>query len=107
MTHHAVRSDRVNQAIVPRRQPRTLLSANCRGMAGTYQNVGYLKGDVMTVLEPKHQVETFHISADGKDAQRVPNQQKLTDEAIAYFQGAALLMEKHGEDGHKHGKSGA
>ena len=55
----------------------------------------------MTVLQPKRKIETFRISADGKEAQLVPNEQKMTDEAIAYFQGAALLMEKHGEDGRK------
>ena len=72
-----------------------------RALLSTYQNVGYLKGDLMTVLQPKRKIETFRISADGKEAQLVPNEQKMTDEAIAYFQGAALLMEQHGEDGKK------
>jgi phosphoglycerol transferase MdoB-like AlkP superfamily enzyme len=76
-----------------------MLPEDGRALLSTYQNVGYLKGDLMTVLQPKRKIETFRISADGKEAQLVPNEQKMTDEAIAYFQGAALLMEKHGVDG--------
>ena len=70
-----------------------------RALLSTYQNVGYLKGDLMTVLQPKRKIETFRISADGKEAQLVPTDPKMADEAIAYFQGAALLMEKHGTNG--------
>ncbi len=70
-----------------------------RALLSTYQNLGYMKGDLMTVLQPKRKIETFRISADGKEAQLVPTEQKMADEAIAYFQGAALLMEKHGESG--------
>jgi len=70
-----------------------------RALLSTYQNLGYLKGDVMTVLEPRRKIETFKISADGKDAQPMPTNPKLAEEAIAYFQGAALLMDRHGEHG--------
>ena len=73
--------------------------AEGRALLSTYQNLGYLKGDVMTVLLPKRKVETFRIGANGQEAQPMPNDPKLTDEAIAYFQGAALLMENHGQDG--------
>lgn len=67
-----------------------------RALISTYQNVGYLKGDVLTVLQPKRKIDTYRISADGKEAQTLPNDTKLTNEAIAYFQGAVMLMEKHG-----------
>ncbi len=70
-----------------------------RALLSTYQNLGYLKGDVMTVLQPKRKIETFKISADGKEAQPMPTDPRLAEEAIAYFQGAAVLMEKHGSDG--------
>jgi hypothetical protein len=53
----------------------------------------------MTVLQPKRKIETFRISKDGKEAQLVATEPKMTQEAIAYFQGAALLMESHGQDG--------
>ena len=67
-----------------------------RALLSTYQNVGYLKGDLLTVLEPKRKIETFRISADGKEARPFATDPQLADEAIAYFQGAAMLMEKHG-----------
>jgi phosphoglycerol transferase MdoB-like AlkP superfamily enzyme len=70
-----------------------------RALLSTYQNLGYLKGDVMTVLQPRRKIETFKISADGKEAQPMPTNPQLAEEAIAYFQGAALLMERHGEHG--------
>ena len=75
--------------------------AEGRALLSTYQNLGYLKGDTMTVLQPKHKVETFRISADGKEAQLIPTDAQQAGEAIAYFQGAALLMEQHGNDGHR------
>ncbi len=67
-----------------------------RALISTYQNIGYLKGDVLTVLQPKRKIDTYRVSADGKEAQALPNDTKLTNEAIAYFQGAVMLMEKHG-----------
>lgn len=73
--------------------------AEGRALISTYQNIGYLKGDLLTVLQPKRKIETFRVSADGKEAQKVDTDQQLADEAIAYFQGAALLMEKHGKNG--------
>ncbi len=72
-----------------------------RALLSTYQNLGYLKGDVMTVLQPKRKIETFRISADGVDATPLPVDAKMAAEAIAYFQGAALLMEKHAQVGQR------
>ncbi|WP_265946370.1 LTA synthase family protein [Dechloromonas sp. A34] len=68
-----------------------------RALLSTYQNLGYLKGDVMTVLQPKRKIETFRISNGGKEAQPMATDPKLAEEAIAYFQGAALLMDRHGD----------
>ena len=51
------------------------------------------------MLQPKRKIETFRVSADGKEAQKVDTDQQLANEAIAYFQGAAMLMEKHGKNG--------
>ena len=70
-----------------------------RALLSTYQNVGYLKGDLLTILGPKRKIETFRISADTKEAHPVATDQQLADEAIAYFQGAAMLMERHGRKG--------
>lgn len=79
----------------------TMAPEEGRALLSTYQNLGYLKGDTMTVLQPKRRIETFRISRDGKEAQPMPTDPKLAEEAIAYFQGAALLMEQHGGDGHQ------
>jgi len=68
-------------------------------LLSTYQNLGYLKGDVLTVLQPKRKIEAFRISADGVDAHLIETDPKLADEAIAYFQGAAILMDRHGKNG--------
>ena len=70
-----------------------------RALLSTYQNIGYLKGDVLTVLEPKRKVEAFRVSPDGKEATPIELNKKLVDEAIAYFQGAAILMDRHGHNG--------
>jgi phosphoglycerol transferase MdoB-like AlkP superfamily enzyme len=70
-----------------------------RALLSTYQNLGYLKGDVMTVLQPRRKIETFRISADGQEAQPMPTDPKRAEEAIAYFQGTAILMERHGANG--------
>jgi phosphoglycerol transferase MdoB-like AlkP superfamily enzyme len=72
-----------------------------RALLSTFQNLGYLKGDVMTVLQAKRKIETFKISANGMEAQLIPNDPTLSREAITYFQGAALLMENHGQSGRK------
>jgi len=53
----------------------------------------------MTVLLPKRKIETFRISANGQEAQPMPTDARLAEEAIAYFQGTAILMERHGADG--------
>lgn len=77
-----------------------MLPEDGRALLSTYQNLGYLKGDVMTVLLPKRKIETFRISANGrKEAQPMPTDARLAEEAIAYFQGTAILMERHGADG--------
>lgn len=84
--------------------------AEGRALLSTYQNLGYLKGDTLTVLQPKRKVEAFKVSADGQEATAIPVDQALADEAIAYFQGAALLMSRHGQvgrTGEVHAETGA
>lgn len=66
-----------------------------RALLSTYQNLGYLKGDILTVLSPRRKVEAFRVREDKDEAKPVPVDPVLKDEAIAYFQGAAILMERH------------
>lgn len=66
-----------------------------RALLSTYQNLGYLKGDVLTVLSPRRKVEAFRVREDKDEAQPIPVDPALQQEAIAYFQGTAMLMEQH------------
>jgi len=70
-----------------------------RAFLSTYQNLGYLKGDVLTVLQPKRRIESFKISANGRDETPIATDPELASEAIAYFQGASILMARHGDAG--------
>ena len=70
-----------------------------RALLSTYQNLGYLKGNRLTVLQPRRRIESFRISDDGQEATPIATDPQQADEAIAYFQGAALLMARHGRDG--------
>ncbi len=58
-----------------------------RAFISNYQELGYLKDNQLIVLGPKRRVETFAIDAQG-DAQPAPLNERLRDEAVAYYQSA-------------------
>lgn len=60
-----------------------------RAFISNYQELGYLRNDVLTVLHPKGRVESYRI--DPVTLASTPNapESKLVDEAIAYYQTAA------------------
>jgi len=58
-----------------------------RAFISNYQELGYLKNDHLVVLGPKKRVDYFAIDAKG-DATASPADEKLRDEAIAYYQSA-------------------
>jgi phosphoglycerol transferase MdoB-like AlkP superfamily enzyme len=67
-----------------------------RAFPATYEKLGYLHGDVLTVLEPQRKLEQLRPNFDNGDA--VPNtpvDQGQVDDATAYYQTAAFLF-KHG-----------
>jgi len=67
-----------------------------RAFPATYEKLGYLHGDVLTVLEPQRKLEQVRPNFDNGDA--VPNtpvDQTQVDDATAYYQVAAYLF-KHG-----------
>nr|WP_279236674.1 LTA synthase family protein [Dyella sp. RRB7] len=67
-----------------------------RAFPATYEKLGYLHGDVLTVLEPQRKLEQLRPNFDNGDA--VPNtpiDQGQVDDATAYYQVAAFLF-KHG-----------
>lgn len=66
-----------------------------RALLSTYQNLGYLKGDVLTVLSPKGRVEAFRVDPESDAASPVAADPDLSAEAIAWFQGTAILLDAH------------
>jgi phosphoglycerol transferase MdoB-like AlkP superfamily enzyme len=58
-----------------------------RAFISNYQELGYLKDGKLIVLGPKQRVDTFAIDAEGEAKPAAPDD-KLRDEAIAYYQSA-------------------
>ncbi|MDR3447155.1 MULTISPECIES: sulfatase-like hydrolase/transferase [unclassified Dyella] len=70
-----------------------------RAFPATYEKLGYLHGDVLTVLEPQRKLEQVKPNFDNGDAvPNVPVDQGQVDDATAYYQIAAYLF-KHGQLG--------
>jgi phosphoglycerol transferase MdoB-like AlkP superfamily enzyme len=64
---------------------------------GTYEKLGYLRNDVLTVLEPQRKLEQFKPDYATGDATPVkPQDQSLIDQTIAYYQVASELF-KNGQ----------
>lgn len=61
---------------------------------GTYQNIGYVKGDKMVVLSPQKKVEMFKVDFNIGTEEKIPVDTSLLNEAIAYYQTASYLY-KH------------
>lgn len=58
-----------------------------RAFISNYQELGYLKNDRLIVLGPKRRVDTYAIDTQG-DARPAPMNERLRDEAVAYYQSA-------------------
>jgi phosphoglycerol transferase MdoB-like AlkP superfamily enzyme len=61
-----------------------------RAFISNYQSLGYLKGDILTVLRPKQQVAAFRIDAE-RNSTPVAVDEALLQEAVAYYQGASEM----------------
>lgn len=66
-----------------------------RAFLSNYQELGYLKHGVLTVLSPRRRVTAFRVREDSDEARPIPVVPELEREAIAYFQGASMLLERH------------
>lgn len=67
-----------------------------RAFPATYEKLGYLRNDVLTILEPQRKLEQVRPDFDNGDA--VPNKpidEHKVDDATAYYQVAAFMF-KHG-----------
>ena len=60
-----------------------------RAFVSNYQELGYYKDDVLTVLLPKRRVEAFRIDPRSFVATPVAADPVLADEAVAYYQTAS------------------
>ena len=54
-----------------------------------YQSLGYLRNNVLTVLLPKGQVESYQVDPKTLATTPAPIDQRLLDETIAYYQSAS------------------
>lgn len=65
-----------------------------RTLISNYQELGYLKRDVLTVLGPRRRAEAFRIDAQSGEATPTQLDPELLAEAIAYYQQAAHAFSK-------------
>jgi phosphoglycerol transferase MdoB-like AlkP superfamily enzyme len=65
-----------------------------RTLISNYQELGYLKRDVLTVLGPRRRADAFRIDAQSGEATPMALDAELLEEAIAYYQQAANAFGK-------------
>jgi phosphoglycerol transferase MdoB-like AlkP superfamily enzyme len=67
-----------------------------RIFVGTYQNLGYAKGDRLVVLKPKGQASLYKIDNQTGEYTPLPEDPELINEAITWYQGASYLYKTGG-----------
>lgn len=60
-----------------------------RAFISNYQELGYYKNDLLTVLLPRQRVEAYRIDPKTLDATQAPVDPQAVDEAVAFYQTAA------------------
>ncbi len=71
-------------------------SGEQRAFLSNYQEVGYYKSGVLTVLSPKKRVEAFTVDTSTWTMTPRPVERMLASEAIAYYQTAARILKGGG-----------
>jgi len=66
-----------------------------RAFIGTYQKLGYLKSDILTVLDVKKRKALYQFDRTNGDMEAHAPDENLINEAISYYQGANYLFEHH------------
>jgi phosphoglycerol transferase MdoB-like AlkP superfamily enzyme len=61
---------------------------------GTYQNVAYARNNKMVVLSPQQKIEMFAVNFITGEQTKIPLEDSLVNEAIAYYQTASYLFKK-------------
>lgn len=65
-----------------------------RAFISNYQQLGYLRGDLLTVLLPKRKVECYRVDPTTFDQTPAPVDPERLREAVAYYQTAARAFKK-------------
>jgi hypothetical protein len=66
-----------------------------RAFPATYEKLGYLHDDVLTVLEPQRKLEQMKPDyASGDAVPLVPQNEEQIDQAVAYYQVASELFKR-------------
>lgn len=58
----------------------------------TYQLIAYVKGNKMVILSPVKKVEMFSVNFSNGSSQKIPLDDSLVKEALAYYQSASYLF---------------
>ncbi len=62
-----------------------------RAFIGTYQSLGYIKNDTLTILLPKKEVSQYTFDRYTSEVTPLTPDTKVVDEAVAYYQSAYYL----------------
>ncbi|TKG94284.1 alkaline phosphatase family protein [Puteibacter caeruleilacunae] len=65
-----------------------------RALIGTYQKIGYLKQDKLTVQLPTKRIESYNVTGDKQ--YKTELNPELLNESIAYYQAASYLFKNKG-----------
>ena len=58
----------------------------------TYQNMGFVKNNTLVILSPQKKAAMYQVDFMNGSATQIPSPGSLTDEAIAWYQGASYLF---------------
>lgn len=67
-----------------------------RAFISTYQNLGYLKGDTLTVLLPQKKIEAYKVDYKTGRSEKINPAPYLEAETIAWYQSASYLFNNKG-----------
>lgn len=62
---------------------------------GTYQNIAYIRDGKMVVLSPQQKIEMFKVDFKTGEEIKIPVDEKILNEAIAYYQSASYMFNMH------------
>jgi len=65
-----------------------------RALIATYERLGLLSRDLLTVLSPGREVDAFHVDLERRREQRVAPDPLATDDAIAWYQAASYAWRR-------------